>query len=257
MVSVPEANTRRATVRAMEFVCLAAGQGTRFGDLGRYLQKCMYPVGLRPFLEHTLRAWLEGARVDPSRDRLTLVVGHHSAQVHAYFGSAFEGVPLRYVHQAEPLGTGHAIGVAVDGLPDETSEVLVWLADLYVGAATFRALLDHEAGAVATIARGADAESPRLRVTRRGDRLLRVWDGEGPWLDAGAWRVPLAVARGLRRVSAEQGEYRVLPNLQAFVDAGLDVGAVELAPWIHLGGVHPTPEANVRQVVRQLWEIDS
>lgn len=239
----------------MEYVCLAAGQGTRFGELGRYLQKCMYPVGLRPFLEHTLRAWLEGAEVDPARDRLTLVVGHRHQQVRAYFGDAFEGVPLRYVHQAAPLGTGHAIGVAVDELSDDEADVLVWLADLYVGAATFRALLAHEASAVATVARGDDAESPRLRATRRGDRLLRVWDGEGPWLDAGAWRLPLSVARGLRRECDERGEHRVLPNLQAFVDDGLDVGAVELETWIHLGGVHPTPEENVRRVVRHLWTV--
>ena len=239
----------------MEYVCLAAGGGTRFGHLGRYLQKCMYPVGLRPFLEHTLRAWRDGAAPDPARDRLTLVVGHHGEQVRAYFGDAFEGVSVRYVHQAEALGTGHAIGVAVDGLDDAVSEVLVWLADLYVDAATFAALRAHEARAVATIALGAAAESPRLRVSRRGDRLTRVWDGEGPWLDAGAWRLPLDVARGLRRVRAEQGEYRVLPNLQAFVDDGLDLGAVELAEWLHLGGVHPTPEANVQQVVRRLWEV--
>ena len=241
----------------MEYVCLAAGHGTRFGTLGSYLQKCMYPVGLRPFLEHTLRAWCEGARPDPRRDRLTLVVGHHAEQVRAYFGERYAGVRVRYVRQPEPLGTAHAIGVAVDDLGAVGPDVLIWLADLYVPAETFRALLAHPAEAVATLGLGHDDESPRLRVTRAGTRLTRVWDGEGPWLDAGAWRLPLAVARDLRRERAEKGEYRVLPNLQRHVDAGLDLGFVELDPWLHLGGVHPTPEANVRSVCLQLWEREA
>lgn len=238
----------------MEFVCLAAGQGTRFGSLGRYLQKCMYPIGLRPFLEHTLLEWLEGARVRPERDRLTLVVGHHADQVRAYVGDRFEGVPVRYVTQADQLGTGHALGLAADALPDDAPEVLAWLADLFVPAEVFRAVLEHPAPAVAVQARGHADESPRLFASRSGDRVERVWDGAGPWLDAGLWRLPLAVARGLRRVRAEGGEYRVLPNLQAHLDAGLELGAVDLAPWVHLGGVHPTPEANVRAVVAHLWE---
>jgi UDP-N-acetylglucosamine diphosphorylase / glucose-1-phosphate thymidylyltransferase / UDP-N-acetylgalactosamine diphosphorylase / glucosamine-1-phosphate N-acetyltransferase / galactosamine-1-phosphate N-acetyltransferase len=238
----------------MEYVCLAAGQGTRFGHLGRYLQKCMYPVGLRPFLELTLEQWLAGAEVDPRRDRLTLVVGHFDEQVRGYFGASYQGVPLRYVAQSVQRGTGHALGVGVDALPDETEAVVAWLADLFVPAAAFRALLAHPAEAVATHARGDADESPRLRATREGERVSRVWDGEGPWLDAGLWRLPLPVSRALRRVSAEKGEFRLLPNLQTHVDEGLEVGWIDLPEWLHLGGEYPSPEENVRQVVRRLWE---
>ena len=237
----------------MEYVCLAAGEGTRFGALGRYLQKSMYPVGLRPFLEYTLLEWLEGAAVVPRRDRLTLVVGHLDEQLRAYFGAEFEGIPLRYVAQSAPRGTGHALGVGVDALPDESETVVAWLADLFVPAEVFAAVLAHPAPAVAVQALGDPAESPRLRASRVGGRVTRVWDGEGPWLDAGLWRLPLEVARGLRRVSADKGEYRVLPNLQSHLDEGLEIGSVELREWLHLGGVHPSPEANVRHVVRSLW----
>ncbi len=245
-----------ASVLVMEYVCLAAGEGTRFGGLGRYLQKCMYPVGLRPFVEHTLLQWREGA--DPRRDRLTLVVGHFDAQLRNYFGSSFEGVPLRYVAQGAPRGTGHAVGVGVDDLRAHgDAAVVVWLADLFVPAEAFRALLAHPAAAVAAQALGEADESPRLRATRAGERVTCVWDGSGPWLDAGLWRLPLPVARDLRRVRAEKGEYRVLPNLQEHVDEGLDLGWITLHEWLHLGGVQPTPEANVRHVVRRLWERQS
>ncbi len=244
-----------ASVLVMEYVCLAAGHGSRFGELGRYLQKCMYPVGLRPFLEHTLLQWLEGVAANPRRDRLTLVVGHFEEQLRGYFGDAFEGVPLRYVAQGALRGTGHAVGVGVDDMRAHgDAAVVVWLADLFVPADAFRALLAHPAAAVAAQALGDADESPRLRATRVGERVTCVWDGSGPWLDAGLWRLPLPVARDLRRVRAEKGEYRVLPNLQRHVDEGLELGWITLSEWLHLGGVHPTPEANVRHVVRRLWE---
>jgi CTP:molybdopterin cytidylyltransferase MocA len=235
----------------VEFICLAAGHGRRFGRLGAYLQKCMYPIGLEPFLHHTLRQWLVGAAPDPDRDRLTLVVGHHAEQVRAYFGDDVGGVPVRYVEQDAPRGTGHAIGVAADALPGDAPAV-GWLADLFVDASMFSALLAHTSAAVATIAPGRGDEDPRLRVTRAGDRLLRVWAGSDDRYDVGLWKLPLGVMRDLRRLRADGGEYRVLPNLQAHVDEGLRVGWLEIDRWVHLGGTEPTPEANLRDVIARV-----
>jgi UDP-N-acetylglucosamine diphosphorylase / glucose-1-phosphate thymidylyltransferase / UDP-N-acetylgalactosamine diphosphorylase / glucosamine-1-phosphate N-acetyltransferase / galactosamine-1-phosphate N-acetyltransferase len=235
----------------VEFICLAAGQGRRFGRLGAYLQKCMYPVGLRPFLEHTLRQWRAGASPDPVRDELTLVVGHHGAQVRGYFGDDYGGVPIRYVEQREPLGTADAINAAVADLRGDESAV-VWLADLFVPREAFAALLAHPSTAVATIAPGRGDEDPRLRVSRSGERLVRVWEGSEPRYDVGLWKLPLPVLRGLRQVRADGGEYRVLPNLQRHVDAGLQVGFLEIERWIHLGGTEPTAEENLRDVVARV-----
>jgi dTDP-glucose pyrophosphorylase len=235
----------------VEFICLAAGQGRRFGRLGAYLQKCMYPIGLEPFLHHTLRQWLAGAAPDPERDRLTLVVGHHAEQVRAYFGDEVGGVRVRYVEQDAPLGTGHAVGLAADGLPGDASAV-AWLADLFVSAEAFSALLAHSSAAVATIAPGRGDEDARLRVTRADDRLLRVWEGSEARYDVGLWKLPLGVMRELRRHRADRGEYRVLPNLQAHVDEGLHVGWLEIDRWVHLGGTEPTAEANLRDVIARV-----
>ena len=235
----------------MEFICLAAGKGTRFGRLGTYLQKCMYPVDLRPFLEHTLAQWLAGAAVDPARDRLTLVVGHQAEQVRVYFGNAFEGVPLRYVHQEEQRGTGHALGLAAGGLAESDSAV-VWLADLFVSADGFRRVLEHPSRALVTLAPGPEGDNERVRVRRDGDRMARVWDGDEALFDVGLWKLPGPVMRDLRRVRTGGVEYRVLPNLQEHVDAGLDVGWLEIDEWVHLGGTEPTPEENVRRVVEHV-----
>jgi CTP:molybdopterin cytidylyltransferase MocA len=235
----------------VEYICLAAGQGTRFGRLGSYLQKCMYPILLRPFLEHTLAQWHVGAQPDPTRDRLTLVVGHHAAQVRAYFGASHHGVPLRYVEQEAPRGTGDALGLAAEALIGEEPGV-AWLADLFVGAAAFAALRAHRDAAVVTLAPGDGDEDARLRVRREGPRVTRVWDGDEARYDVGLWKLPLPVMRDLRRVRADKGEYRVLPNLQTHVDAGLPVGWIEIDEWVHLGGTVPTPDANLRRVIERV-----
>jgi len=51
-------------------------------------------------------------------------------------------------------------------------------------------------------------------------------------------------------------EVRALPNLQRQIEAGLAVGWLEAAEWLHLGGTEPTPEANVLAVTRRLLELE-
>jgi UDP-N-acetylglucosamine diphosphorylase / glucose-1-phosphate thymidylyltransferase / UDP-N-acetylgalactosamine diphosphorylase / glucosamine-1-phosphate N-acetyltransferase / galactosamine-1-phosphate N-acetyltransferase len=235
----------------MDFVCLAAGAGTRMGRLGTYLQKCMLPVGLRPFLEHTLLQ-LQATGLLGRDDRLALVVGHHGEQLRRYFGDEFDGAPIVYIDQAERLGTGDALALAAAALEPETP-LIAWQADLFVTAAMFRALASHPAPNVVTLGHGDVRESPRLRATLAGDRVARVWDGDSDWLDIGAWKLAPALLAGMRRVRAEKGEYRMLPNLQLALDEGAWVGFVTSDAWIHLGGEFPTPEANVREVLQRVW----
>jgi UDP-N-acetylglucosamine diphosphorylase / glucose-1-phosphate thymidylyltransferase / UDP-N-acetylgalactosamine diphosphorylase / glucosamine-1-phosphate N-acetyltransferase / galactosamine-1-phosphate N-acetyltransferase len=236
----------------MDLICLAAGAGTRMGRLGGYLQKCMYPVGLRPFLEHALAQVLASDAVDPGRDRLALVVGHLAEQVRGHFGGAYEGLPIVYVEQAERLGTGHALSLAAAALRP-TAPVVAWQADLFPTAAMVDALAGHPAPNAVTLGPGHVDESNRLRATVAGDRVKRVWDGDGELFDIGLWKLSPAVLGRMIEVRAEKGEYRMLPNLQRSLDDGAEVGFVVADAWIHLGGTLPTPEANVRDVVRRVW----
>jgi NDP-sugar pyrophosphorylase family protein len=235
----------------MEFVCLAAGKGSRLGHLGRYLQKAMYPVGLRPFLQHSLEE-LVASGVPAGGARLVLVVGHHAEQVRAYFGRQFQGLRISYVTQ-EPLnGTGHALSLAASALTPG-APVLAWQADLFVPRQLFAALAQQPTANVVTLGPGHQDESPALRATTEGGRVTRVWEGQGPLLDIGAWKLAGDVLPRLAEVRAPNGEYRMLPNLQRLVDGGLEVGYVLSDEWIHLGGTLPSAEENVRAVARRLW----
>ncbi len=93
---------------------LAGGLGTRlrprFGDL----PKVLVPVGGRPWIEHLLE-WLARHQVR----QVVLCVGHGADQVEGRVGDGERhGVRVTWSREAEPLGTGGALGLArrhVDG----------------------------------------------------------------------------------------------------------------------------------------------
>src|SRR5690606_34646744 len=196
----------------MDFICLAAGHGTRLGRLGTYLQKCMYPVGLRPFLEHSLLQLAASRGASIADDRLALVVGHRSEQVRAYFGTEFEGIAIDYVEQEERLGTGHALSLAYQRLQPQAS-VVGWQADLFVTTAMFSDVIAHPTATVVTLGPGAAGEAPVLRATVEGERVTRVWDGIGPLYDVGLWKLSPAVLAEIGLSRAPTGEIRMLMNL--------------------------------------------
>ncbi len=240
---------------SMEFVCLAAGRGSRLGALGSYLQKCMYPVGLRPFLELTMAQAAAAGGV-----RVHVVVGHLGEQVRAYFGDEFRGMRIEYVQQGEPLGTGHALGLVAARLGGVVLSVLVWQADVYVPAEVFAGLWAHAAPNAVTLVSEPEAGA-ELLATVEGERVRRVWGGAGPLSDGGVWKLEgrlLAQLGGAGTLDAAgRGEVRALPNLQRLIDAGeAEVGAVVVGSRLHLGGTYPTAEANVASVVRRLLLLD-
>ncbi len=237
----------------MDFVCLAAGKGTRFGNLGRYLQKCMLPIALTPFLEYSVRNLCASEAFDASRDRLLILVGHHGEQVRAYFGDDYGGLPIRYLEQGEARGTGHALATVAAALESDAPAV-VWLGDLYVPAELFTAVVRRPAANVLTLAPGGADANASVRVTTDGEHVSRAWYGEGPLADIGLWKLEPAVMRAM--TGATGTEVRALPNLQRQIEAGLSVAWQRASEWLHLGGTEPTPEAHVVAVARRVLELE-
>ncbi|MEO8467796.1 MAG: bifunctional UDP-N-acetylglucosamine diphosphorylase/glucosamine-1-phosphate N-acetyltransferase GlmU [Gammaproteobacteria bacterium] len=99
-------------------VVLAAGQGKRMHSA---LPKVLQPLAGRPLLEHVVAT---ARSLKPAG--IHVVYGHGGDQVLA----AFEGQPdLKWAHQAEQLGTGHAVMQAMSTIPDDHT-VLVLCGDV-------------------------------------------------------------------------------------------------------------------------------
>jgi len=124
-----------APAAPLSVVVLAAGQGKRMrSDIPKVLQ----PLAGQPLLAYVLATARE---LDPAA--IHVVYGHAGEQVRQAFASA----PVKWVLQAEQLGTGHALAQAMSGIPD-THIVLVLYGDVpLVRAATLRELAAGAAAA--------------------------------------------------------------------------------------------------------------
>lgn len=146
-------------------VLLAAGRGTRLGEMTRNIPKPMVPLAGRPLLEHIL---LRIREATPIRD-FTIVVQYHAESIIEYFGGgkAF-GVSIRYVRQPEEQpGTGGALRAALEVLPIEP--VLMSFGDILTDPANYQRLLQ--------------AYHPSIAALLGVNWLPDVSEGGGVWLD--------------------------------------------------------------------------
>jgi bifunctional UDP-N-acetylglucosamine pyrophosphorylase/glucosamine-1-phosphate N-acetyltransferase len=125
--------------RSLSVIILAAGQGTRMRSA---LPKVLHPVGPAPMLGHAIDA---AAALEPAG--IHVVHGHGGEAVR----EALAGRAITWVEQAEQLGTGHAVGCALPGIPDNHT-VLVLYGDVpLVTSATLERLAGAADGQLAVL----------------------------------------------------------------------------------------------------------
>jgi D-glycero-alpha-D-manno-heptose 1-phosphate guanylyltransferase len=109
----------------MEAIILAGGFGTRLQSRLDGIPKPMVLVAGRPFLEI-----LVNRLIDSGFRRIILSVGHLASVISDHFGSAWRDVPVEYVVEDEPLGTGGAIRKSMERISALSTFVLngdTWL----------------------------------------------------------------------------------------------------------------------------------
>jgi len=91
----------------MEAIILAGGLGTRLKKLLPDIPKPMAPVAGKPFLYYIFD-WIRKYPVD----RIILSVGYKAESISKYFGNSVFDIPVEYVVEKKPLGTGGAVKLA-------------------------------------------------------------------------------------------------------------------------------------------------
>jgi len=105
----------------MQAVILAAGRGTRMGDLTRDVPKPLLEIAGKTLLEHQFDA------LPRAVDEIIVVVGYLGSQIERRFGGFYDGKKIFYVEQEEDIhGTAGALWSAKDVLRDK---FLVMMAD--------------------------------------------------------------------------------------------------------------------------------
>lgn len=144
-------------------VILAAGKGTRMRSS---LPKVLHPVANRPMVSHVIAA-AQACNVDG----IHLVYGHGAEQLQA----RITDVGLSWVHQAEQLGTGHAVAVALPEIND-SDDVLVLYGDTpLLQPETLKALLAAKpAGGVGLLTVKLDNPTGYGRIVRENGKVVGI-----------------------------------------------------------------------------------
>ena len=215
---------------------LAGGLGTRLRSVVSDRPKVLAPVAGKPCLAHLLDQ-LARAGIRET----TLLLGHAADQVQAAFGTEFDGMKLAYSVEAEPLGTGGALRLALPHLQHKT--VLLLNGDSYCDVDLDALLAFHRAHSgfatltLAEVSDGSRYGRVHLNEHRRIERFEEKGGASGPgWINAGVYlfaRVALSEIEPGRAVSLER---EVLPN---WVSRGEVFGFPARGRFIDIG----TPES--------------
>ncbi len=156
-----------AAARPLALVVLAAGKGTRLTATEDTPPKVLVECLGVPLIEHVRRAM---TRLGPTKT--VVVTGHNAEKVDAWLGANWpEATP---VLQQPQLGTGHAVQLALEAIPDFEGDIVVVYGDVpQLSPSDLENMLrrHREMAAAATVLTGLTDNPQDL------GRILRYEDG--------------------------------------------------------------------------------
>ncbi len=210
-------------------VVMAAGRGTRMDPLTRTRPKVLLPVAGRPLMEHLL-----GSAKAAGFRRFTCIVHEGQDQVRARYAIGFEGLPVAFVDQGKPQGTGHAVASLaghVDG------PFALASGDSFLSAADLGKLRGTAGNAVAG-KHVADARAYGLLAIADGSvaGILEKPASGGGHVNAGAYRFEADVVERCRRLKpSPRGELELTDAVTGLAKDGHSARYVEVASWMEAG----------------------
>jgi bifunctional UDP-N-acetylglucosamine pyrophosphorylase/glucosamine-1-phosphate N-acetyltransferase len=237
---------------SLHVVILAAGAGTRMRSKR---PKVLMPLAGRPLLAHVLDA---ARALQPAA--IHVVHGHGGEQVRAAFAHEAD---LRWVLQAERLGTGHAVRQALPAIADD-ARVLVLYGDVPLTRPATLQRLAQAAGALSLLTTRLADPHGYGRVLCDGDGHVQAVveekdaDAEQRALDLVNTGILIADAHALRgwigrldRNNA-QGEYYLTDIFRMAADEARAANSVECADPLEAAGANdPLQLAELEAAYRQ------
>jgi UDP-N-acetylglucosamine diphosphorylase / glucose-1-phosphate thymidylyltransferase / UDP-N-acetylgalactosamine diphosphorylase / glucosamine-1-phosphate N-acetyltransferase / galactosamine-1-phosphate N-acetyltransferase len=218
----------------MKAVILAAGKGTRMGELTHALPKPMLLVEGKPILEHIV-AGLKAAGIS----QICLITGWKGNVIEAHFGDgAAFGVEMIYRCQEVQDGTGRAALPAQDFVGDD--DFLLTYGDILVRSQTYADMVKRYAGGdfagLLTVTEGEDVTKGGINffdkdfcLTRlvekpssaqlealRSEGILK--DGDPVWYNAGIYVFKSDAFQYMHRLEkTSRGEFELTDAISSMV----------------------------------------
>lgn len=232
-------------------IVLAAGRGTRMGDLTKSLPKPMLPVAGRPMLEHILERLREAGISE-----VLIVTGYRAEVIEQHFRAY--PLTLHFRRQQEINGTAKAALLGRDFAAD--APFLFTFGDIFSEPADYRgisaALMDDAGTAAAVGVKYVEDPWQGAAVYAQGGIVKRVVEkpekgtSTTHWNSAGLWTFRPAVFDYLERVGlSSRGEYELTSGISLMLEAGERVVLYEIkGAWKDVG--RPEDLAAVEQIAR-------
>jgi mannose-1-phosphate guanylyltransferase len=208
-------------------VVLAAGPGTRLGDIGARMPKTMIPVAGRPYLEH-----LAGRLLRAGLRPVVVAVHHHADTILDHFAGHASAAALRFVH-TDQRGTGADLMQCLDAIPD--AAFIVWNGDTIVDLDLPHLLVygeRHPGSGIIVLSQRPDAPNRNAwYVDTDGTVLATLEAAPAPPPPAGyAWRGSSAGVLLLTKSLLDSYRSREAPDLYATILPSL-IGRRQLSAY--------------------------
>lgn len=207
-------------MRFMQAVILAAGRGTRMGELSDTTPKPMLTVSGKTLIEYKLD------ELPDEVDEVILIVGHLGSVVHDYFGGEYGGKKILYVEQETPDGTAGALWRAKDILKER---FFVMNGDNLYTRTDMEACLPYE-WAVLVQEKKHVGRAARV-IAEKDGRITEIIESDSG-LDA-----PGLINTGLYFLDTRVFTYALAPKAEGSVEAGLPQTMMQAAADIHIQAV--------------------
>jgi dTDP-glucose pyrophosphorylase len=234
----------------MKAVILAAGKGTRMGDLTQEIPKPMLPVQGKPILEHIV-----GGLVECGIRQICIITGWRAEVIEAHFGNGQSlGTRIVYARQTIQNGTGKAPELARDFV--ERDDFLLTYGDILVHPDTYTQMAKRfRSGAFSgllTVTEGEDVTKGGLNFfdqdfclrqliekpsSRQIDELRvsgQLRPGQPVWYNAGIYVFqPVVFEFTARLEKSPRGEYELTDAISAMVQAGHRIAGLPIqGRWV-------------------------
>ncbi|MGE3354952.1 MAG: bifunctional N-acetylglucosamine-1-phosphate uridyltransferase/glucosamine-1-phosphate acetyltransferase [Planctomycetota bacterium] len=240
--------------RPLAVVCLAAGLGKR--------TKVSIPKVLLPLCGRTLAACSLDATDALQPDRTVVVLHHQKERVEAALAGRAR---VTFVDQGKPMGTGHAVKVAMQALQGFDGDVLVTYGDCPLTTAdTLRELREIRGSAPCSLLTAHPDDPTGLGRILRGDdgRLVGIREERDcsdeeraiDEINAGFYCFDAAALRpALEALTNDnaQGEYYLTDVIAQFVQQGREVPTLEAEDDSEILGVNSLADLAVARMVMQ------
>lgn len=212
-------------------VLLAAGRGTRMGELTNETPKPMLAVRGKPVLQHIVEGWHSAGITD-----FLIIVGWRADIVRDYFGDGVRfGARISYATQVVQDGTGRVVELARDFTAGEP--FILSYGDILVEAGDYGLLasIGEDVEAIVTVKRDQDCSKGGAVFVNERFELIDLREkpqpGEptSPWYNAGIYAFRPSIFEFTATLErSPRGEFELTDAIRELAKSGGKVQALEL-----------------------------